>query len=193
VNHLGATASLMITSAAGAWLAVPERVPTRRSRRAWLCAGAALAVVGAAITVGAALEPVAIRVTRDAPHFAATPVPHSVVYRAGRLRQGLDELTDGEVFFVREDAGFLHFLTGTRDPLPYDIAERSDFGGSGERGVIHRLARGEARWVCLAPARIPHLGDDPLVPRAIQQWVRLHGVLTAQLPMCDLYDMTPNS
>jgi hypothetical protein len=187
VNHLGATAALMITGAAGAVLSVPERAPGRRARRGLLVAGTVLAAIAAAIAMGTALEPGTVRVDRDAPNFEATPVPHSVVYRAGLLRERLADLTNGEVFFVRQDAGFLHFLTGTHDPLPYDIAERSDFGGAGQRGVIDRLARGEAPWVCLTPARVPHHGEDPLVPRAIEQWVRLHGVLTAQLPMCDLY------
>jgi len=190
VDHLGSTAALMITAAVGGVLSVPEHPPSATARRRWLTASAVLSSVAVLVVIGAAFDPPEIDVTRDAPHFAAVPVASEVTDRATTLRDGLAELTDGEVFIVRKDAGFLHFLTGTRNPLPYDIAERSDFGARGERGVVERLRNGEARWVCLEPARIERTGEDPLVPHVIERWVRSHGELTAELPMCDLYQLS---
>jgi len=187
VDHLGSTAALMITAAIGGVLSVPERPPSANARRRWLTAGALLSAVAVLVVVGAAFDPPPIDVTRDAPHFATVPVASEVADRATTLRRGLAAATDGEVFIVRKDAGFLHFLTGTRNPLPYDIAERSDFGARGERGVVERLRNGEARWVCLEPARIERTGDDPLVPHVIERWVHTHGELAAELPMCNLY------
>ncbi|MFI5046750.1 MAG: hypothetical protein ACHQIG_06770, partial [Acidimicrobiia bacterium] len=188
VDHLGSTLPLMVTAAAGAVLSVPEYGPPQRARRGLLVASAALAGVAALIVAGAALDtPSSAKLVTDAPYFSGVPVPRVVATRAKRLKAGLAEHTDGEVFFVRRDAGFLHFLTGTHNPLPYDIAERSDFGSAGEAGVIRRLRNGAAPWVCLEPARIKRDGTDPLVPRALERWVRANGELTALLPMCDLY------
>jgi hypothetical protein len=189
VDHLGSTVSLMITGAAGAVLTIPGRVPSHRTRGTLLVAGAVAAGLSAVIVVGAALAPIDLPVTRAEANFTEVPVARGLAHRARLLREGLARDTDGEIFFVRQDAGFLHFLTGTRDPLPYDIAERSDFGGADERGVIRMLSRGEAPWVCLAPAHRPRRGHDPLRPRALERWVRRNGDLTADLPMCDLYRM----
>ena len=189
VDHLGSALPLMVTAAAGAVLSIPEPGPTLRARRGYLVAGAAVTAVAALVVIGTALDTSMDGITTDAPHFAATPVRRDLVHQAVRLRAGLRAHTDGKVFFLREDAGFLSLLTGTRNPLPYDIAERSDFGADGQRGVIRRLAAGEARWVCLPPTRMQLPQTNPLVPRAVDRWVRAHGTLTDTLPMCDLYEL----
>jgi hypothetical protein len=189
VHHLGAAMPLMLTAAAGAVLAVPEDEPTRSLRRGALAVGGILAAVACVIVAGTAFDTAASRTHRvtDLAHFSGTPVSAGIVHRTDRLRAGLRTRGVDEVFFVRQDAGFLHFTTGTRNPLPFDISERSDFGASGERGVIRRIARGDAPWICLRPARLRHGTDDALVPRAVERWVAHHTELVAREPMCELY------
>ena len=156
VDHVGSTLPLMVTAAVGAALSVPEHAPSRRVRHRLLVGSATLTVIAALVVVGSAIDDLSTEsVVRDAAHFAAIPVQRNLTARAARLKRGLDANTNGEVFIVREDAGFLDFLTGTRNPLPYDIAERSDFGADDEEGVIHRLRGGAADWVCLVPKGSP--------------------------------------
>src|SRR5262249_41813031 len=59
--------------------------------------------------------------------------------------------TGGTIFIVRQDAAFWYLAGRLHNPLPFDYPSRADFGGNGERGVIQRLDRGAARWICLAP------------------------------------------
>ena len=93
--------------------------------------------------------------------------------------------TDGKVFIVREDAGFWYLTTGTRNPLPFDIPEVSDFGADGEAGVIRRLERGEATWVCVKPVKEHANGE--LEPRRIRRWVRAHFEFVETIRQCDMY------
>src|SRR6185436_19204630 len=105
-------------------------------------------------------------------HFDGIPVPER--FRAGvaDIKRFVRDSTDGKVFIVREDAGFWYLTTGTRNPLPFDIPEVSDFGADGEDGVIRRLERGEATWVCVKPVKEHANGE--LEPRRIRRWVRAH-------------------
>jgi hypothetical protein len=103
------------------------------------------------------------------------------------LRNGIWSHTDGRVFIAREDAGFLYFETGARDPLPYDMVERSDFGGGGERTVIRQLVRNHVQYVCLHPPRPRHAAASPLVPDTLERWVRAHYTFVDRYPACDLY------
>jgi hypothetical protein len=126
------------------------------------------------------------RVTRSAySHFQNVPV-------AKRLRSSVEELrafvagsTNGRVFIATKDAGFWYLTTGTRDPLPFDIPEVSDFGADGEQGVIRRLERGEATWVCIRP--VDQMGTGLLEPRRIEHWVRKHFDFVATLSHCDMF------
>jgi hypothetical protein len=97
------------------------------------------------------------------------------------------------VFIAREDAGFLYFATGAHDPLPYDMVERSDFGGGGERTVIHELARRRVQYVCLHRPRPARAATSPLVPHALERWVRTHYMFVGRYPACDLYRATAGS
>ena len=104
-----------------------------------------------------------------------------------RLREGIWSNTDGRVFIAREDAGFLYFQTGTRNPLPYDMVERSDFGGGGEQTVIRDLVRERVQYVCLHPPRPAHKLESVLIPVTLERWVRTHYTFVSRYPSCDLY------
>ena len=91
------------------------------------------------------------------------------------------------MFIARKDAGFLYLRTGTTDPLPYDIVERSDLGADDEAGVIRRLARGDAEWVCVRKPGSGGTVDRGLVPRRLEGWIRAHFTYVDGLARCDLY------
>jgi hypothetical protein len=127
------------------------------------------------------------RASRDFPHFESVPIRRHLIDRMDVLRNGIWAHTDGRVFIAREDAGFLYFQTGAHDPLPYDMVERSDFGGGGERTVIRDLIRSRVHYVCLHPPRPRRKADSPLVPATLERWVRTHFEYVGRYPACDLY------
>ena len=69
--------------------------------------------------------------------------------------------------------------------MPFDIPEISDFGADGEDGVIRRLERGEATWVCVKPFKEEPNGE--LEPRHIRHWVRAHFEFVETIRQCDMY------
>ena len=149
---------------------------------------AMVAVVGATIMAGDSVQAYANdRALHDFPHFEALPIRRHVRTSMEELRNGIWSNTDGRVFIAREDAGFLYFQTGTRNPLPYDMVERSDFGGGGERTVIRDLVRERVQYVCLHPPRSRRKLASPLVPVTLERWVRSHYAMVGRYPSCDLY------
>jgi hypothetical protein len=149
---------------------------------------AVIAVVGATIVAGDSVQAYSNhRAAHDFPHFEAVPIRRGLRVRMDELRSGIWSNTDRRVFIAREDAGFLYFQTGTRNPLRYDMVERSDFGGGGERSVIRDLIRERVRYVCLHPPRSRRKLDSPLVPVTLEEWVRSHYTFVDRYPSCDLY------
>ena len=193
VNHFVDTMPLTLTAVVGVWALAPRRVTLQSSVR-WLGVAAVCGavVLGAVVVAGDSVQAYdSARATHHLDHFGITPVRAHMVTRMARLRAGLEAQTNGAVFIAREDAGFLYFLTGSHDPLPYDMVERSDLGGSGERGVIERIQRGDVEWVCLHPPRPRSRGYNPLLPYTLERWVRAHMELEDRLPGCELYRATP--
>jgi len=189
VNHFVDTMSLTLTC-----VVALSAVSQRRQPRSVPLRSAAIAALGLLAVVGASVVAVdsvqayeATAVRRDLPHFEFAPIRVGVQHQLMHLRRALRSHTDGRVFIAREDAGFLYLGTGARDPLPYDIAERSDFGSGGERGVIRRLVHDHVRYVCLHPPRVHAQPRSPLDPRTLAAWVRTHYLLIGSFPACDLY------
>ncbi len=192
VNHfafagpLALTAAVITRHAAGPHAS--RGVPTRRRTGAMIAMTSVLVIAIAAVAAGALgagrQQPMT---TSGIPRFAGVPVPADLRTRIQRLRRGLRTQSDGQVFIVRDDAAFWYLTTGIRDPLPFDYPEVSDLGAQGQAGVIHRLHRGEARWVCLRPGH--HVGrtQAALRPVTLETWVRSHFELITQLPGCNLY------
>ena len=118
-------------------------------------------------------------------HFEGTAVPTRFRPSVEEIRAFVRRSTDGQVFILREDAGFWYLTTGTRDPLAFDIPEVSDFGADDQDGVIQRLQRGQAEWVCIKP--ISEEGNGPLEARKIARWVRRHFEFVESLRQCDMY------
>lgn len=186
-NHLAAVAPLLLSATLGVITAARGREVSRQLRRFAVGLVGVLALAGVAVIVEHSVtgfsDPL---VSRSAfAHFDGTAVPDR--FRGGRddIRDFARANTDGKIFIVREDAGFWYLVTGTSNPLPYDIPEVSDFGAGGEQGVIDRLRRGEADWVCVKP--VPDAGNGVLEPRAIRHWVRTHFVYVATIRQCDMY------
>lgn len=195
VNHLVNTMPLTLTTVVGVWALAPRRVTVRSTVR-WLGIAAMCGVVlfGASVVTGDSVEAYGnARATHDLAHFRITPIRKQMVSRMARLRDGLGAHTDGAVFIAREDAGFLYFVTGAHNPLPYDMVERSDLGVRGERGVIDRIQRGDVEWVCLHPQRPPAEARSRLLPHTLDRWVRSHLEFVDQLPACELYRATAGS
>jgi len=193
VNHFVDTMSLTLTCVVGLCALSRRREPSRAAMRtAGVAVLGLLAVVGASVVVVDSVQAYdAKAVRRDLPHFQYVPIRNGAYRQLAQLRSALRSHTDGRVFIAREDAGFLYLGTGVRDPLPYDIAERSDFGGGGERGVIHRLVHDDVRYVCLHPPRVHAQFRSPLDPRTLAAWVRTHYLLIGHYPACDLYRAQP--
>jgi hypothetical protein len=180
---------LTFAATVGAWALAPRRY-TVNARARWtvLATAAVLAGAGAVVVAGDSVQAYASqRAAHDFPHFRAVPIRRHLRLRMDELRDGIWTHTDGRVFIAREDAGFLYFETGARNPLPYDMVERSDFGGGGQRAVIHELVRRRVRFVCLHRPRPTREATSPLVPRALERWVRAHYTFVGRYPACDLY------
>jgi hypothetical protein len=189
VNHFVDVMPLTFTATVGVWAVAPRR-HTVASRARWtvFAAAALIAVVGASVVAGDSVQAYSNpRASRDFPHFESVPIRRHLIDRMDVLRNGIWAHTDGRVFIAREDAGFLYFQTGAHDPLPYDMVERSDFGGGGERTVIRDLIRSRVHYVCLHPPRPRRKADSPLVPATLERWVRTHFEYVGRYPACDLY------
>ena len=189
VNHFVDVMPLTFTATVGVWALAPRRhTVTSRGRWTVFATMAIVAVLGATIVAGDSVQAYASgRAARDFPHFHAVPIRRQLRVRMDELRKGIWSHTDGRVFIAREDAGFLYFQTGARDPLAYDMVERSDFGGGGERTVIRDLVRNRVQYVCLHPPRSKRKLQSPLVPLTLERWVRAHYTFVSRYPSCDLY------
>jgi hypothetical protein len=193
LNHITGVMPLVVTAVAGTWALGhhPGRAPARWARVALVAAGA-LAVAGiVALAVPLRWPAQPDRFRRDAPHFAWTPVARRQLEASARLRRELRAWRIDTVFIVRKDAGFLYLRTGARNPLPYDIVERSDLGADDEAGVIRRLARGEAEWVCVRKPGSGGTSDAGLVPARLERWIRATLEPVAELARCELYRAGP--
>ena len=187
-NHLAGVAPLAFSATLGVVVfATRSRPVSRRAHKITL--GLTGAMVAAALVVVVVhsvtgyTDPLVRR--SGFAHLGGVPVPKRFVGDVNDIRGFVNEHTDGRVFILREDAGFWYLTTGTTNPLPYDVPEVSDFGAGGERGVIKRLARGEAAWVCVKPAG--EVGNGVLEPRRIRHWVRTHFEFVATIRQCDMY------
>ena len=189
VNHFVDVMPLTFTATVAVCALAPRRhTVTARVRLTVFATVAVIAIVGATVVAGDSVEAYASgHAVRDFPHFEAVPIRRHLRVRMDELRDGIWSNTDGRVFIAREDAGFLYFQTGAHDPLPYDMVERSDLGGGGERAVIRDLVRDRVEYVCLHPPRPARKLDGPLVPAMLEQWVREHYTFVNRYPACDLY------
>jgi hypothetical protein len=157
------------------------------SRSATVVFGAAAVLAVAAMVVPAVWPDRVAPTSRSAARFRGTPVADRQLRSSARLARGLRARGVDEVFIVRKDAGFLYLRTGTTDPLPYDIVERSDLGADDEAGVIRRLRRGDAPWVCVRRPGSGGSADHALVPRRLEAWIRANLTFEESLARCDLY------
>ncbi|MFO1538118.1 MAG: ArnT family glycosyltransferase [Actinomycetota bacterium] len=192
INHFAGVLPWVATGLAGVWTVALRSRPAgnraARVARPVLAAGAVVAALAVVAAVGPLVGPERrAEYGWNTAHFVGAPLRGSQAGSAARLGAALRARGVDTVFIAREDAGFLYLRTGTTNPLPYDYVERSDLGHADEPGVIARLRRGEAEWVCLHPPRPPAKADDPLVPRRLEAWVRAEFEPVAELPRCDLY------
>ena len=198
VNHITGVLTLVLAGVTGVWtlglVARRAGAPTRRS------VGPVVVAVGAVAVVAVGVVVLPVVKNRNLPHFvhsvahfSASPLSRGQSRAAGRLGAELRARGVHSVFIAREDAGFLYLRTGTTNPIPYDIVERSDLGASGQRGVIRRIESGEVAWVCLHPHRPARTARDPLIPRRLERWVRANLEPAGKLPRCDLYRATAGS
>jgi hypothetical protein len=186
-NHLAGVAPLALTATLGVVTSFRGSEVSRPTRRFAVGLVGVLALAGFAVVVEHSISGFSDPLVTGAGGAPGDGTAVSKRFRAGvnDIRDFARTHTDGAVFVLREDAGFWYLTTGVRDPLPYDIPEVSDFGSGGEPGVIARLARGEADWVCVKP--VPEAGNGVLEPRAIRHWVRTHFEYVATIRQCDMY------
>jgi hypothetical protein len=191
LNHITGVIPLALPAVAGLFGLASRRDLASRARRARLLALAAIGLLAVIGIVAVATPLVAPnqpeRIDRGADHFALTSVARRQLEASARLRGELRDRGIDRVFIVRKDAGFLYLRTGTTNPLPYDIPERSDFGGDGEQGVIRRIAAGEAEWVCIRKPGAGSRSHGRLVPRHLEDWVRTNLEPKGEVARCDLY------
>jgi 4-amino-4-deoxy-L-arabinose transferase-like glycosyltransferase len=187
-NHFAGVAPLAFSATLGA-VATSTRgraVSPRLHHVVYALTGVLALAAFAVVTVHAATGYSDPLVTRSGfAHLDGVGVPKR--FRAGMrdIHTFVHDHTAGKVFILREDAGFWYLTTGTQNPLPFDIPEVSDFGADGEPGVIRRLARGEATWVCVKP--VAEVGNGDLEPRRIRHWVRQHFEYVTSIRQCDMY------
>jgi 4-amino-4-deoxy-L-arabinose transferase-like glycosyltransferase len=187
-NHLAGVSPLAFSATLGAIVMSTRDRPVARRLQpvAWgVIAATVLAalVVIAVHSVAGHDDPLVAR--SGFAHFDGIAVPERFQTGVADIRHFVRTHTDGKVFILREDAGFWYLTTGTENPLPFDIPEISDFGADGQRGVIKRLERGEATWVCVKPA--DEKANGVLEPRHIRHWVRSHFEFVETIRQCDMY------
>ena len=189
LNHITGVMPLVVTALVGTWaVGNRERATAPLVGRVAVATTAVLAVVAVvAVAVPMVHPPNPDHFQRDAAHFWGTPVTDPQLKASARLGRGLRARGVDTVFIVRKDAGFLYLRTGTRNPLPFDIVERSDLGGDDEAGVIRRLAAGEAEWVCVRKPGSGGRSDKGLIPSHLERWIRTHLEFVAELARCELY------
>src|SRR5262249_52485438 len=73
------------------------------------------------------------------PHQALIPVALKDATRLERSLTALHTATDGRVFIVLPNAGFLYLTGHLADPTPFDIPEHTDFGAHDELDAIREL------------------------------------------------------
>ncbi len=186
-NHLADVAPLAFAATLGAVMAARSARPlTRRVRHAVYGLASAAVLAAMVVIVLHSVDGYTDRlVTRSAyPHFQNVPVAKRLRSSVEELRSFVAESTDGRVLIATKDAGFWYLTTGTRDPLPFDIPEVSDFGAAGEQGVIRRLSAARPPG-CVSTGR--SMGTGPLQPRQIEHWVRKHFEFVESLSHCDMF------
>ena len=187
-NHLASVWPLAFPATVGAVIVSTRSRPVSRSVHAVALGVVVSAVVAALVViavhgVAGQFDPL---VTRDGfDHLEGIPVPERFRTGVADIKQFVRDNTEGKVFILREDAGFWYLTTGTENPLPFDIPEISDFGADGQNGVIARLKRGEATWVCVKP--VDEKANGILEPQHIRHWVRTHFEYVATIRQCDMY------
>ncbi len=189
-HHLASAAPLVITAMAAAAVGSTRKVRASMPSRIALAGLGAWGAITVVLLAGIAIDNLGSgRYTREGlAHVSPAPAVVKVPDRVHALQHALRARGIDRIFIVREDAGFWYLATGARNPLPYDIAERSDLGGDDEAGVIRLLHRGAARYACLLPQRQHPKQDDPLHPARIDHWVRRHWTPLEATKTCDLYE-----
>ncbi|MFM8302878.1 MAG: hypothetical protein ACKOA9_01060 [Actinomycetota bacterium] len=193
LNHVTGVMPLVVPALFGTWMVgIRARpVPSTGGVVPAVAIGATALGVVVALAVPLVSPNQPDRLRRDAPHFTGTPVTERQLQSSARLARELRARGVDTVFIVRKDAGFLYLRTETRNPLPFDIVERSDLGGDDEAGVIRRLAAGEAEWVCVRKPGSGGTSDAGLVPVRLERWIRTHLEFRAELARCELHRWRP--
>jgi hypothetical protein len=156
---------------------------------AWLVFGA-IAVTSRSLDGlnGASGWPSALRAVGSSPVLAAD------VHGTQRDTERLRRLTGGSVFIIRGDASYYYLAGGLRNPTPFDFPVLSDFGSSGEGGLIDSIEAHRIHFVCVpASDGHPPLSGPDFRPLALEHAVRRDMYRVAHLSLCDLYRNMPSS
>jgi hypothetical protein len=122
------------------------------------------------------------------PALGSSPVLAADVRGTVRDTQRLRRLTHGSVFIIRADASYYYLAGGLRNPTPFDFPVLSDFGSTGEDGVIDRIEAHRIQFVCVpASDGQPPLSGPDFRPLALEHAVRHRMDRVAHLSTCDLY------
>jgi hypothetical protein len=190
-QHLTEAAPLLIGAGGIAvavcwWSGRPRPVPARRRVAA---AMAALSLVGAVVMVG--IDARRPSIGRSDRMVAATFADFSGMMTSARnqyeVRSDLVALrsrTGGKVFIVTAEASFYYLAGGLRNPTPFDFPARTDFGASGETGVVRRLSQSHVGWVCLRRVTTQRSSTYPVY---LEQQLRRRMQFVVHLHICDLY------
>jgi hypothetical protein len=89
---------------------------------------------------------------------------------------------DESVFFLTPSASVNYLLTGYPNLTPFDYPLLTAFGFDGQEQVIMQIQNGEIDWVCFTS-----LGEHPLNPRLLEEFVQTHMILVQNTGLCALY------
>jgi hypothetical protein len=119
----------------------------------------------------------------DLPHFRGCLMRAEFLESVRANAKTLTESAGGESVFILDNSGPLYYLvTGIRNPTPFDDPQAHAFGVNGQAEVISAIDQGRISYVCIHP-----LGDDPLAPVLLEDYVQRRMERISDLGFCILY------
>jgi len=117
------------------------------------------------------------------PHFRVIFLPNNDLDNLESAADMIQTTTqDDNVFFLTPSASTLYLLMERTNLSSFDYPLVTAFGFDGQEQVIMQIQKGEIDWVCFKT-----LGEHPLNPRLLEEFVQNHMVRVKNTGLCELH------